>query len=373
MDVGMITTKLIRKTITRFTLCIAALLILAAPLFYWLTKNFYAEDIIDIVKAVEQGQNVPPLDLEKDIMAGVMLQYALIATIIGAAIIVMTRIISKRLWTPFDNTLHAIEGFQLEKGKLPRFEDTDVEEFARLNHSLTRLMTNSLRSYRLQKEFTENASHELQTPLAIFRSKLDLLMQQPGITETQAEIIGEMGQTVSRLSHLNRNLLLLAKMENHQYETSEDVDIAVLLRDLLPTLQTMAGDIPLSFRPAAESVHLRANRPLVECMVSNLVVNALRHNAPGGTVSIVLTPGSLTVANTAQGPALDAEKIFHRFYRPTTGEGGNGLGLAIVRSVCRYHGWSVRYAFQSGMHTFTVEFGTCLGVGDLKGGMKLGR
>lgn len=156
--------SLSRKMLTQFVVCIAALLTLATPLFYFLTKHYYAEDMIDIIEAVKRGQPIPALDLEQDIMQGVTLQFGLIVGVLAVAIVLTLRFISRRLWQPFDLTLRRIEGFRLENGKLPTLPDTDVKEFARLNHSLETLMRNSLASYRTQKEFTENASHELQHP-----------------------------------------------------------------------------------------------------------------------------------------------------------------------------------------------------------------
>lgn len=344
------------KSLTQFALCVAALFLLATPLFYWLTKSFYAEDVIDLVEAVEKGQPVPTLDLEQDIMAGVMIQFGLIAVVVGIAIVVMMQVISRRLWRPFDKTLKAIEEFRLEKGNIPTLEDGNIREFAQLNRSLTELMDNSLNSYRIQKEFTENASHELQTPLAIFQSKLELLMQQPDISEQQAEIIGELGQTVSRLSKLNRNLLLLAKMENKQFDMGENIDIVKLVKDLLPSLDAITDSDKIKLDLATDELMVKANRPLVESMVSNLVVNAVRHNAPNGNIIIYISSQRLSISNAAIGEALDNTQIFRRFYRPTSQTKGNGLGLAIVKSVADYHGWTVSYAFENNRHVFAVDF-----------------
>lgn len=344
------------KSLTQFALCVSALFLLATPLFYWLTKNFYAEDVIDIVEAVEKGQSVPTLDLERDIMAGVMIQFGLIAAIVGIAIVVMMQVISRRLWRPFDKTLKAIERFRLENGNIPKLDDGNICEFAQLNRSLIELMENSLNSYRIQKEFTENASHELQTPLAILRTKLELLMQNPNITEPQAQTIEELGHTVSRLSKLNHNLLLLAKMENKQFLMSETIDVVQLVNDLLSSLDAIIDNDRIRLNLGVGELMVKANRSLVESMVSNLVINAVRHNAHDGNINIHISPRRLTISNAAIGNALDSEHIFRRFYRPASQTKGNGLGLAIVKSVCTYHGWDVNYAFENHRHIFIVDF-----------------
>ena len=348
--------SLMYKSLTQFIVCVAILLLLATPLFYWLTKSFYAEDIIDIIEAVQQGKPVPALDLEEDILHGIMIQFALIVTVLGVAIVLTMRFISGRLWQPFDKTLEAIEHFKLENGVCPQLAESDTKEFVRLNIALQRLMTDSLHSYRLQKEFTENASHELQTPLAVFQSKLDLLLQQPELTERQAAIIQDLYQMNSRLSRLNRNLLLLAKMENNQFSRTESVDVITVIKDLQPYLESLSGGLILKQNFSTASLPIKANRSLLESMVNNLVVNAVRHNNTSGEITVFLSDNRLMVSNTSDDAALDADQIFNRFYRPSEKTTGNGLGLSIVKAVCDYNGWKILYAYADGKHQFVVIF-----------------
>lgn len=348
--------SLSRRMLTQFVICIVALLLLATPLFYLLTKHYYAEDLIDIIEAVKAGKPIPALDLEADIMHGIMLQFVLITGIVGIAIVLTVRFILRRLWKPFDDTLKEIEDFRLEDGKLPDLPESNIKEFIRLNHTLEILMKNNLTSYRSQKEFTENASHELQTPLAVFQSKLDLLLQLPDLTERQAEMIQNLYQVSGRLSRLNRNLLLLAKIDNNQYARMEETDVVKLMEELLPSLETLAGSITIERDFKVKSLAVHANRTLLESLVSNLVINAVRHNRAGGTIRLVLDERCLMIANTSDEQALNPELIFNRFYRPSEKTKGNGLGLAIVKAICEYHGWSIDYGFQKGIHCFTVHF-----------------
>lgn len=347
--------SLSRKMLTQFTACIAVLLLLATPLFYFLTKHYYAEDMIDIIEAVGQGQPIPTLDLEEDIMHGIMIQFGVITLVLAIALILTMRFISHRLWHPFDETLRQIEGFCLEDGALPVLPESSVKEFARLNHTLTALMRNSLASYRTQKEFTENASHELQTPLAVFQSKLDLLLQQPNLSQRQTEIIQGLYENVTRLTRLNRNLLLLAKIDNRQYEQMETINLDDFLNGQLSSLESLTGNITL-YKDFQTTLTIRANRTLLESLVNNLVVNAVRHNHPQGEIGLTLTNSQLIVANTSDEPPLDEKLVFNRFYRTSEKTAGNGLGLAIVKAVCEYHGWKVNYLYSKGKHCFVINF-----------------
>ena len=214
------------------------------------------------------------------------------------------RFISGRLWRPFDKTLEAIESFNLENGVCPTLPDSDTKEFSRLNTALNRLMTGNMKSYRTQKEFTENASHELQTPLAVFRNKLDILLQQPDLTENQAVIVQDHYQMTDRLSHLNRNLLLLAKMENSQFSREDSFDVVAVLNELLPCLENLAPGLTVRKDIQVSKLCLKANKSLFESLVNNLIVNAVRHNRPDGEIRVTVTSDSLSVSNTSNEPAL---------------------------------------------------------------------
>lgn len=348
--------SLSRKMLIQFVACTAALLLLATPLFYCLTKWFYAEDMIDLIEAVRMGRPIPSLDLEEDIVEGMTIHMAFIMLLLLVAIAVTLRFIARRLWGPFDETLRRVEAFRLEEGRVPELPRTDVKEFDRLNRVLRELMGNSVASYRSQREFTENASHELQTPLAVFQTRLDLLLQEPGLTQRQADLIQGLYDASARLARLNRNLLLLAKIDNRQFEQAEDIPLAGFLRGQMAFLGSAAGDIRIRQAFDGSPLVVRANRALLECLVNNLVVNAARHNRPGGTISIEVADGGLTVSNTSDEPALDERQIFNRFYRPRGGGGGNGLGLSIVKAICDYHGWRVAYRYDRPTHSFTVTF-----------------
>lgn len=351
------TRSLSRKMLGQFAICLALLLLLATPLFYGLTKHYYAEDMQDLVETVKQGDPLPASDLEEDILHGIMIQFGLMTLVLALAMVLTLRFISWRLWKPFDKTLRWMETFRLEDGCVTVFSESHVAEFDRLNRALLLLIHNSLVSYRMQKEFTENAWHELQTPLAVFQSKLDLLLQLPGLTARQAELVRGLYENANRLARLNRNLLLLAKIDNRQYQTMEEVDLPELVGDLLPSLESLSGSVSIYKDFQVSDLKLRANRTLLESLVNNLVVNAVRHNRPDGMVMVHIIGRQLEVVNTSDEPALNKNLIFRRFYRSSEATKGSGLGLAIVKAVCDYHGWKVSYCYEYGFHSFIVDFG----------------
>lgn len=150
-------------------------------------------------------------------------------------------------------------------------------------------------------------------------------------------------------------VLLLAKIDNRQYEQMETISLGDFLDRLLPSLECLMGNIVLR-KDFQTSLMIRANRTLLESLVNNLVVNAVRHNRPNGDITLVLTGRQLIVSNTSDEPELDARQVFNRFYRLSEKTKGNGLGLAIVKAVCEYHGWKVNYWYENNRYCFAVNF-----------------
>lgn len=348
--------SLVSKSLMQFIGCTVVVLLLTTPLFYWLTKQFYAEDLMHVMEHIRLGIPAPTLDLEKDIMEGLMIQFILIFGVLSLSLLVTMRLMTKRMWKPFDDTLSKIEQFNLEHSEIPNFISTDISEFIRLNNATEKLMNRDKGSYKTQKEFTENASHELQTPIAIFQSKLDLLMQE-NLNEKQAEIVSELYAVSNRLSRLNKDLLLLAKIGNRQVGQFEEINIIrsidrsiALFGDLYPSRAIAVSD--LSSRP----IRLLVNQMLFESLVNNLVVNAIRNSAPNSVIGIEVDDWSMTVSNKNDTGKLDEKHLFQRFHKIGDLKSGNGLGLAIVKAICDYHGWIIRYSFEKGMHRFQVIF-----------------
>ena len=253
-----------------------------------------------------------------------------------------------------DNQIRFLKNIQI----IPWEPDSNIiKEFARLNNSLAKLMQKDKEIYRIQKEFTENASHELQTPISIIRSKLDLLMQEE-LDERSMNLVSDLYDLNTRMEHLNRNLLLLAKIENSQYTEMEEVDLGNFIREAMPTYNVLHSDLNISFldQRTCHVVH-NVNTILLSCLLNNLVVNAIRHTAAmNGEIRLLLCNSYFTVSNPADGVSLNARTLFQRFSSDDTKASGNGLGLSIAKAICDYHGWRLQYVFEENHHVFSVYF-----------------
>lgn len=343
---------LLHKTSVRIIGCIAVVFILTAPLFYLITRYFYAEDMIDIIEAVERGDGLPSsFDLERDIIAGVMIQYLLIFFVIALSLLIAMRFALRNLWNPFENTLKSMELFRVSDKTSPPVDDGGIEEFQRLNHAFAQLMQRNSEVFRQQKEFTEIASHELQTPLAVMRSRLDLLLQRNLDKETLGSI-NELYDVNRRMERLNRDLLLLAKIDNGQFIGGMKVAPVAIITDIAVNLASLGYNVNVAL-PGTE-FEITANRTLFESLVNNLLVNAVRNS---GEVTVLLSDNKLMVSNPSRnGVPLERGRLFRRFASAPDTK-GNGLGLSIAKAICDFHHWSIGYDFVDGCHRFTVEMG----------------
>ena len=268
-----------------------------------------------------------------------------------------TRFISNRLWKPFYSTIDKISAFNIEQHSLPVFANTSIKEFRQLNKGLIKLIKGNLKAYQSQKEFTENAAHELQTPLAVFSAKLDMLLQDPSLNDNQAAILNALYEASSRLSRVNKNLLLLAKIENKQYGNVEVVNIKALIEEVLPYFSEQALSRNLFIKTnIIDILELNASRPLTEIMINNLILNAIAHNTINGSITIKASHNQLSICNTSAQRELNTENLFKRFGKTSRVGNSSGLGLAIIKQICELHHWQVNYQYISSMHCFTITF-----------------
>lgn len=258
-------------------------------------------------------------------------------------------------WKPFYQTLRSLKSFELSKGENLDLTSTSIQEFQELNQALQKLVEGNIAAYQLQKSFVENASHELQTPIALLKSKLDLLMQEGAITPQISELLSSIEVPLSRLSRINKNLLLLAKVENRQYKDQEALDVKEYVESSLMLFEDYIANKSLKVQNhLKEPLQVSANSFLLETLLHNLLSNAIRHTAEGGALIIKQQDRTLLFCNSGD-QALRAEHLFERFSRVSNDKVSSGLGLAIIKEIANKYNWKVGYRFDDGRHIFLVR------------------
>ncbi len=292
-------------------------------------------------------------DLKKTILTWLLILY------VGIVISTLTvdAIVLRRSLRPLYAILDWLNKLELGK-EIPELKmDTDVSEYNKLSDSIQEAARRHNDMYEQQSLFIGHAAHELQTPIAIAQNRLELLAEDPALTQVQLEQIIKTRRSLENLSKLNKTLLLLTKIENRQFPETETVDVNETLHSLSDDLKEAYGSYEIDFS-WTESAHLKVdmNRTLASVLFSNLLKNAFIHNEQHGKVSVNISADSVSIKNTASAGALSPEYIFRRFYQYNKSKGSVGLGLPLAESAAKLYGTSIVYSFEKGMHVFEVKF-----------------
>jgi len=270
--------------------------------------------------------------------------------------IVINRFLLKRLWKPFYRSLDVMRNFKLGKTGTPIFPKTTINEFAFMNESLLMATEKAEQDYLLLREFTENASHEIQTPLSIIRSKLEMIIQEEDLSQKQSELARSAFSAVKKLTRLNQSLLLLAKIENHQFDAAQEINLKAKIEEKLEQFAELWESQHIKAAWELEEVKVLINPELLEILLNNLLSNASNHNIPFGHIFIKLEATQLVISNTGYAGALDQKRLFSRFYKQSLNSNHNGLGLSIVKQISRVSLININYLFANGLHSFVLNW-----------------
>ncbi|MEP7230384.1 MAG: HAMP domain-containing sensor histidine kinase [Ginsengibacter sp.] len=269
----------------------------------------------------------------------------------------VNRFILGKLWKPFNSTLDQLKHFNISSKNKLQLNRTDINEFTELNKTALLMTEKVSRDYESLKSFTENASHEIQTPLAIIKMKLELLMQSENMTAAQVESISALSEATDRLSRLNQSLLLLTKIDNSQFIDNEKVNVSNMLSGFINNFEELALLKHISVKTnITPGVQRLMNKALAEAMISNLITNAIKHNYENGSIEVNLNETTFSVSNTGKEPSINTNELFERFKKGSSQSDSLGLGLAIVKRICETYGFAVSYDYKEPIHIIKITF-----------------
>ena len=267
------------------------------------------------------------------------------------------RIISRKIWEPFYELLAGLRNYQIDKETVPELPETKIFEFDMLKNAITELSGKNKEVFESQKNFIGNVSHELQTPLSIIQSKLEILIGQSQLTAEQAVILEGIIASTQRLKKLNKTLLLLSKIENRQFLLNDDVNIAEIIENSMEYYEEQKKALSLNVEADIyDKPELRGNKLLTEILIQNLLKNAFLHNINEGSIKVVLKKDKLTLSNTGNANPTDPQKIFVRFYKNSSNPDTWGLGLAIAHKIAEVSGWKLVYSQNNAIHNLELYF-----------------
>lgn len=300
---------------------------------------------LKIIASMVEGE-----DLLADLLHALLWLYV---AVIASAFIINNRVLRK-IWRPFYQLQHELRGFKLGEDKSFNPPQTKVTEFRDMNDTVAELLKANIAVFQQQKQFIENASHELQTPLAIAINKLELLLEQ--LQGEDAQQLANAIHYLERMTRLNKSLLLLSKIENRQFAVGEQLDFNVRLKQQVDDFSEL-----LHYRGIEMEIVEEAdfngffNADLADVLITNLLKNAIVHNHDGGYIRILVKMSSFEIANTGPAQPLDTEKMFARFYRSSESSSSTGLGLAVAKAITQLHRADLSYRYERGLHCFVFR------------------
>lgn len=289
-------------------------------------------------------------DMVEAILIHILVLYLLFFIILG----IITNFTLKKVFKPLNKLVNWFNSIKLGQPLHDLDNETNIEEFRHLNQAAVSMSKRSERIFNQQKEFIENAAHELQTPLAIVSGKLELLADSGNLTEAQMNELAQTLAVLNRAVKINKSLLLLSRIDNDQFATTAPLNLTELFQQLLPDLAEIYTDKNLTVEQQfSGNFQLEANELLMQMLVTNLLKNAFLHTPDNGNISIQITDNQIVIKNSGDVP-LDNQKVFTRFYHPQQGSQTTGLGLSIIASISARYNLKTTYEWRNGEHYFKI-------------------
>ena len=296
--------------------------------------------------------NIEKDDLKEAIQVWVIFLYI---TLLLCIIIISTWVFYRNM-KPLYVLLHWMDNYQTGKKNKSLKNETRITEFRKLNDAVIRYAERTEQIFEQQKQFIGNASHEIQTPLAICRNRLEMLMEDESLSENQLEELVKTHQTLEHITKLNKSLLLLTKIDNGQFTDSKELDLNVLLKQYLDDYKEVYDYRNIETDLVEQGAFkVTMNESLAVALLTNLLKNAFVHNIDGGHIQLCMASDHIVFQNTGSDYPLNEEHIFERFYQGNKKEGSTGLGLAIADSICRLQNLKLRYYFEQRKHCFEIS------------------
>ena len=289
-----------------------------------------------------------------DIIRALLIHIVTIYAILLCTILVVTVAVFKISMKPLYSLLKWLDGYRPGGGMEGFPNEETVVEFRKLTQAARETIERAENHLERQKQFIGNASHELQTPLAVLGNRIEWMMDNTTLTEEQFGELSKMRQSIHRLVRLNRTLLLLSRIDSGHFLDKADVDIVPVIENELEVYNEIFADKGITCNvKVPQRFVVQMDEMLATTMVGNLIKNAFVHSSERGTIEITLSRGELIVANNGD-EALDGARLFDRFY--TSGKtGSTGLGLALVKSIAGSYGFGLEYAFKENKHSFKIR------------------
>lgn len=293
--------------------------------------------------------------IDNEYFVGIIMVVAWVFVFIIITIIFFGELITRKLYTPFFHLLDQMKRFDVRENQQLQLIQSNITELDQLNALFLKTSTQSVAHYEALKEFTQNLSHELQTPMANIKGKIELMLNSD-LSQEQMLALSAMYDDLNKISAINRSLILLMSLEHHEI-SDEKINVSALVHEILLQQEDLIEMNGVKVTCDLNSdVYISLNSLLAHVVFSNLISNANRHNIENGKIEISLNQAEFIIRNTGLEQEFSNETIFLRFKKSKHKSESIGIGLALVKKILNIYGFEILYTFRQNWHEFSIKF-----------------
>jgi signal transduction histidine kinase len=307
--------------------------------------NHNGRDFTIVIRQILLGRD--------DIAQGTLMIIFGLLFLFSVFVVLTVNFAARKIWKPFYITLNKIMAYKI-RDPLPVFKNSGIDEFNALNSTLQTFIKKISDDFLHNKQFNENASHELQTHLAVIKASTGKLLGNTGFTEEQLLELKKIHSAATKLSQAQKSLLLLSKIGNNEFGDNSNLNLAEVLKSSLSFFEETIGLRQIKLKKEIADCTVFMDAGLAEILVNNLIKNAVKHNVQNGFISAKLTNKELTIENSGADFKGNTDTLLQRFGK---GENGYiGIGLAIVKEICELYDFKLDYTVSQGKHKISIRF-----------------
>jgi signal transduction histidine kinase len=281
---------------------------------------------------------------------------SLILFFLVTGIFFINRKIYKWAWDPFFVNLSKLKKYDVTQKESIHLKKSNIREFEELNKVNTALINRVQKDFQNLKEFNENISHEIQTPLAVIRNKVVLLLESKNLDERELRRVEAIYQETNKLSKIGKSLTLISRIENQEFKRLDKVDVLTLIENILSNMEEIISFKELRIDAELNPMVIECDHILADILFTNLIKNAVQHNTQGGLIRMRLDEEKFVIGNSGEDSDVEIERLFERFKKGNPTKDSLGLGLSISRKICEIYGFRLEYEKHEETHVFSLTF-----------------
>lgn len=319
--------------------------------------NKYNIIVISVIALVSAGLIITLVKLVVISQNNIAISLFTAFLIVAISLFFYDYLITKRLKISMSRFISQIKQGNFESKKSTIIQKYDFVTLAEIPVALSQIVGEIQKDTNEQKRYIENVSHELMTPIAIIRGKLELVIQSDKIESQDLLLISDILSKLERLKRVNESLVLLSKLDNNQYHSSTEVNISAIIEEILNLFEDQIRIKELTIKKIIPNDFIfTMNENLAYILIKNVIKNAVNHSVNNGFINIDSNKNEIIISNAGLILQTSPNKLFERFAIGSETKDSIGLGLSIMLKICVISSIEIDYTHKKGIHTLSLKF-----------------